>query len=242
MTPNMTGAPRRAEPETMKPKSFFVTGTDTGVGKTLVSAALTRAFVARGARVAVMKPIASGSDPTPEGLRNSDALTLMAASNVSAPYGAVNPYCFLPPISPHIAASEAGIAIDLRLLRSRLDALARNADCVVVEGAGGWHAPISDSATMADLAAALELPVLLVVGLRLGCLNHALLTRESLSTRGVAFAGWIANAMDPHFDRPAENLATLCSRLGEPPLAHIPFLESRLGAFDLGEAAGRLYA
>lgn len=226
----------------MKHTSIFVTGTDTGVGKTLVSAALTRALVARGSRVAVMKPIASGSDPTPEGLRNSDALALMAASNVSAPYEAVNPYCFLPPISPHIAAGEAGVAIDLRLLRSRLDSLARNADCVVVEGAGGWHAPISDSATMADLATALELPVLLVVGLRLGCLNHALLTRESLATRGVAFAGWIANAIDPHFDRPAENLATLAVRLGEPPLACIPFLEPGSGAIDLSEAAGKLCA
>lgn len=189
-----------------------------------------------------MKPIASGSDPTPEGLRNSDALALMAASNVSATYEAVNPYCFLPPISPHIAASEAGVVIDLRLLRSRLDALARSADCVVVEGAGGWHAPISDGATMADLATALELPVLLVVGLRLGCLSHALLTRESLATRGVAFAGWIANAIDPNFDRPAENLATLCARLGEPPLAHIPFLEPGLGTIDLCSAAGKLCA
>lgn len=224
----------------MTHKSLFVTGTDTGVGKTLVSCALTRALVARGARVAVMKPIASGSDPTPEGLRNSDALTLMAASNVSATYEAVNPYCFLPPISPHIAASEAGVAIDLRLLRSRLDALAREADCVVVEGAGGWHAPISDSATMADLAAALDLPVLLVVGLRLGCLNHALLTHESLATRGVTFAGWVANAIDPHFERPAENLATLTARLGEPPLARIPFLDSPLGTIDLSEAASRL--
>ncbi|HEU5443413.1 MAG TPA: dethiobiotin synthase [Steroidobacteraceae bacterium] len=226
----------------MNPKSFFVTGTDTGVGKTLVSCALARALVARGWRVAVMKPIASGSDQTPEGLRNSDALALMAASNVSATYEAVNPYCFLPPVSPHIAASEAGIAIDPRLLRSRLDALAREADCVVVEGAGGWHAPISDSATMADLAAALGLPVLLVVGLRLGCLSHALLTRESLATRGVAFAGWIANAIDPHFDRPEENLATLTARLGEPPLARIPFLEPGRDALDLGEAAGKLCA
>jgi dethiobiotin synthetase len=189
-----------------------------------------------------MKPIASGSDPTPEGLRNSDALTLMAAANVSAPYEMVNPYCFLPPISPHIAASEAGVPIDLGLLRSRLDSLAANADCVVVEGAGGWHAPISGTATMADLAIALDLPVLLVVGLRLGCLNHALLTRESLATRGVAFAGWIGNAIDPQFARPAENLATLTARLGEPPLARIPFLDPGLGAVDLAAAAGKLCA
>lgn len=223
-------------------KGFFVTGTDTGVGKTVASAALARALVARGLRVAVMKPIASGSDPTPEGLRNSDALALMAAANVTAPYEVVNPYCFLPPISPHIAAREALVTIDVALLRSRFDSLATASDCVVVEGAGGWLAPISDTATMADLAAALSLPVLLVIGLRLGCLNHALLTRESLATRGVPFAGWIANAVDPHFDRPAENLATLTHRLGQPPLAHIPFLDRGHGVLDLREAASRLNA
>src|SRR5512146_1104936 len=226
----------------MKHRSFFVTGTDTGVGKTVAAAALTRAMVARGLRVAVMKPIASGSDPTPQGPRNSDALTLMAAANVPAPYEAVNPYCFLPPISPHIAAREAGIAIDLGHLRSRFDSLASSAECVIVEGAGGWLAPISDGASMADLAAALSLPVILVVGLRLGCLNHALLTRESVTARGAAFAGWIANAIDAHFDRPGENLATLATRLGEPPLAHIPFLERGLDAPDLREAAGKLCA
>lgn len=223
-------------------KGFFVTGIDTGVGKTLVSAALTRALVARGLRVAVMKPIASGSDLTPEGPRNSDALTLLAAANVTAPYDVVNPYCFLPPISPHIAAREAGVAIDLAFLRSRFDSLAASSDSVIVEGAGGWLAPISDTATMADLAAALSLPVLLVVGLRLGCLNHALLTRESLATRGTTFAGWIANAIDPHFDRLAENLATLTARLREPPLAYVPFLVRGEGAPDLSEAASKLCA
>jgi dethiobiotin synthetase len=226
----------------MNPKSFFVTGTDTGVGKTVVSTALTRALVARGLRVAVMKPIASGSDPTPRGLRNSDALTLMAAANVPAPYEVVNPYCFHPPISPHIAAREAGVAIDLTLLRSRFDSLAAASDCVIVEGAGGWLAPISDTAAMADLAAALALPVLLVAGLRLGCLNHALLTRESMSARGVAFTGWVANAIDPHFERPGENLATLTARLGEPPLACVPFLAQLDATRDLSEAAGKLCA
>jgi dethiobiotin synthetase len=234
---------------TMNVKSLFVTGTDTAVGKTLVAAALTRALVARGSRVAVMKPIASGSDPTPAGPRNSDALTLMAAANVTAPYELVNPYCFLPPISPHIAAREAGVAIDLPLLRSRFDSLAAASDRVIVEGAGGWLAPISDTASMADLAATLCLPVLLLVALRLGCLNHALLTRESLASRNVAFAGWIANAIDPNFDRAAENLATLTMRLGEPPLARVPFLDCGSGtvgprgaAPDLGEAADKLSA
>ncbi|HUN71265.1 MAG TPA: dethiobiotin synthase [Steroidobacteraceae bacterium] len=229
-------------PGTMKRKGFFVTGTDTGVGKTVVSAALTRALVARGLRVAVMKPVASGSDPTPEGPRNSDALALIAAGNVPAPYELVNPYCFLPPISPHIAAREAGAAIDLSLLRARCDSLAAAADCVIVEGAGGWLAPLSDTATMADLAAALSLPVLLVVGLRLGCLNHALLTRESLSTRGIPFAGWIANAIDPNLDRAAANLATLEMRFGAPPLACVPFLDREERAPDLRAAAAGLCA
>jgi dethiobiotin synthetase len=220
----------------------FVTGTDTGVGKTVIAAALTRALVARGLRVAVMKPVASGSDPTPQGPRNSDALALMAASNVPAPYEVVNPYCFLPPISPHIAAREAHVSIDVARLRCRFDSLAGASDCIVVEGAGGWLAPISDTAGMADLAAALALPVLLVVGLRLGCLNHALLTRASLAARGAAFVGWIANALEPRFERAAENLATLTARLGEPPLAHVPFLERGAGALDLSEAAGKLCA
>ena len=226
----------------MKTRSLFVTGTDTGVGKTVVSAALTRALVARGLRVAVMKPVASGSDPTPEGLRNSDALTLIAASNVPAPYEVVNPYCFVPPISPHIAAREAATTIDLTLLRARFDSLAAASDWVIVEGAGGWLAPISDTASMADLAAALSLPVLLVVGLRLGCLNHALLTRNSLTSRGAASAGWIANAIDPHFDRPEENLATLITRLGEPPLARVPFLDRAGNTPDLSAAADSLCA
>lgn len=226
----------------MTPKGFFVTGTDTGVGKTVVSAALTRALVARGLRVAVMKPIASGSDPTPRGLRNSDALTLMAAASVPAPYEVVNPYCFEPPISPHIAAREAGVAIDLTLLRSRFGSLAAAGDCVIVEGAGGWLAPLSDTTTMADLAAALALPVLLVAGLRLGCLNHTLLTRESISARGAPFAGWIANAIDPHFERSGENLATLTARLGEPALACVPFLAQLDGTLDLSAAADKLRA
>ncbi|MGH8297798.1 MAG: dethiobiotin synthase [Steroidobacteraceae bacterium] len=226
----------------MKMKGFFVTGTDTGVGKTVVSVALTRALVARGLRVAVMKPIASGSDATAEGSRNPDALALMSAANVTAPYESVNPYCFLPPIAPHIAARDLGAAIDLALLRQRFESLAAAADCVIVEGAGGWLAPIGDRATMADLAAALSLPVLLVVGLRLGCLNHAFLTRESMTARGVPFAGWLANGIDPNFERATENLATLTARLGGPPLARIAPLGRGQGPPDLGEAAGKLCA
>lgn len=223
----------------MSQMGFFVTGTDTEIGKTLVSCALTRALTARGWRVAVMKPVASGAQFGPEGARNADALALMAAANVAAPYETVNPYCFVPAVSPHIAASEHGALIDLSVIRACFDALAARADCVVVEGAGGWLAPVTERAYMADLALALRLPVLLVVGLRLGCLNHALLTRESIRARGASFAGWVANGVDPAMERAAENLHTLRGRLGEP-LAHIPYLASKDALPDLREAAARL--
>lgn len=223
----------------MRPKGFFVTGTDTGVGKTVVAAALTRALSAGGRRVAVMKPVASGAEPTPEGLRSADALTLMAATNVPAAYEKVNPYCFLPAVSPHIAAHECGVVIDLAVIRACFHTLAEHADCVVVEGAGGWFAPITESAFMADLALALRLPVILVVGLRLGCLNHALLTYQSILTRGTSFAGWVANGIDPAMERLPQNLATLRSHLGEP-LALIPSLDPQDVSPDLGEAITRL--
>ena len=223
----------------MSPKGFFITGTDTGVGKTVVAAALARAWTVRGRRVAVMKPVASGAEPAPEGLRSADALALMAAANVPAPYETVNPYCFSPAVSPHIAAHECGAVTDLAVIRRCFDALAGRADCVVVEGAGGWLAPITESAAMADLALALRLPVILVVGLRLGCLNHAFLTHESIRAHGASFAGWVANGIDPAMERVTENLATLAGRLGEP-LTHIPALEPRSASPDLGEAAAKL--
>ena len=223
----------------MRPKRFFVTGTDTGVGKTVVAAALARAFAARGRRVAVMKPVASGAEPTAEGFRSADALALMAAANVPAPYETVNPYCFRPPVSPHIAAQECAAVIELAVIRRCFDVLAGRADCVVVEGAGGWLAPITGRVAMADLALALRLPVILVVGLRLGCLNHAFLTYDSIRAKGASFAGWVANGIDPAMERAAENLVSLADRLGEP-LARIPSLDPGGASPDLGEAAATL--
>ena len=176
-----------------KSTGIFVTGTDTGVGKTLVSVSLVKALVKHGLRVSAMKPIASGSEHTPAGLRNADALALAAASNVTAPYAAVNPYCFEPAISPHIAAEEAGIEVDMRVIRQGFETLAAGADVVVVEGAGGWYAPITESHAMSDLPELLGVPVLLVVGLRLGCLNHALLTKRAIEADGAELAGWVAN-------------------------------------------------
>jgi dethiobiotin synthetase len=206
-----------------KRAGLFVTGTDTGVGKTLVSVSLVKALARHGVRVAVMKPIASGSEHTPEGLRNADALALMEASNVRSPYSAVNPYCFEPAISPHIAAKEAGISIDPSVIRDQYDILANHADIVVTEGAGGWYVPISAELSMSDLPRVLETPVLLVVGLRLGCLNHALLTRRAIEACGAEFGGWVGNCLDPKLERSEDNLATLEHRLGCEPLAVFPY-------------------
>jgi dethiobiotin synthetase len=227
----------------MSARGIFITGTDTGVGKTVVACALVRALRAMDARVAVMKPVASGSKRTPEGLRNEDALALMEAAGTpadSTAYAEINPYCFEPPVSPHIAAKEAGIEVDTNLIRQRYDALAARSDWVIVEGAGGWFAPINAHQTMADLAWALSIPALMVVGLRLGCLNHAQLTRLGVESQGVTLLGWIANGIDPQMDRSPENLAALERLLGEPPLAVIAHSADGASGVTLTEVAARL--
>jgi dethiobiotin synthetase len=226
-------------PATQRPVGIFVTGTDTGVGKTLVSVSLVNALVRHGLRVSVMKPIASGSEHTPAGLRNADALALAAASNVAAPYTAINPYCFEPAISPHIAAEEAGIEVDARVIQRSFATLTASADFAVVEGAGGWYAPISASQMMSDLPRLLDIPVLLVVGLRLGCLSHALLTKRAIEASGAEFTGWVANTIDPMLERRAENLASLESRLGGEPLAVFPFGPDAQSDVRSGERLGR---
>jgi len=224
----------------MSARGLFVTGTDTGVGKTVVACGLVRALRKRGVQVGVMKPIASGATPTPEGLRNADALDLMAASGTCASYAEVNPYCFEPPVSPHIAAEDAKISIDIDMIAQHYRQLAAQADWVIVEGAGGWLAPIGDRESMADIAAVLQLPALLVVGLKLGCLNHALLTRRSIAARAVPFAGWVASGVEPAMLRAAANLATLERLLGEPPLAVVPHAPAAMRSLVLGEALPRL--
>lgn len=203
-------------------KGAFITGTDTGVGKTRVATALVEALVRDGLRVAVMKPIAAGAERTSEGLRNDDALALIRASNVAAPYDQVNPYCAELPASPHIALSEAGIVVDLALIRRSAATLAESADLLIAEGAGGWYAPLTDQLTLADVASALQLPVVLVVGLRLGCLSHALLTAEAIERAGLTLAGWVANHAQPQFERAHENIATLERRLRAPLLEVVP--------------------
>jgi len=222
--------------------SFFVTGTDTGVGKTVVACALTRSFAAAGERVAVMKPIASGAQWTDRGLRNEDALALIGAANLPLHYAQVNPYCFEPAISPHIAAKEAKIEIDIDMILTRFGVLQSLSDRVIVEGAGGWLAPINARESMGDLARALGIPAVLVVGLRLGCLNHAELTRHAIEARGVAFAGWVANRLGPPMEREVENLRTLAHRLGSLPLALVPFAPASAASLRLDEAAVQLAA
>lgn len=224
-------------------KGVFVTGTDTGIGKTRVSVALLHALGRAGARTVAMKPVASGATQTAGGMRNEDALALHSAASLERPYELVNPYCFAPPIAPHLAAREAGVEISLERIRSSYDLLCRDADAIVVEGVGGWQVPLSEILELPDLVLELELPVLLVVGLRLGCLNHALLTARALEADGVSVLGWVANAVDPAFERPEANLATLQAALGMPllgRLAHAPEADAAVSAAALEDACRRV--
>ena len=214
----------------------FVTGTDTGVGKTLVSAGLLHALAPHHRRVIGMKPVAAGVVPWGEDWASEDAIALRAASTVAVPSALDNPVLLLDPLSPHIAAARAGVQIDIASIVRSYHALAAQADAVVVEGAGGFHVPLSDTETGADLAQALALPVVLVVGLRLGCLNHALLTAEAIRARGLTLAGWVANRVDPAMEAVDENMAYLRARLAAPLLADVPHQavpEARNLAFEL---------
>ena len=202
---------------------FFVTGTDTGVGKTLIACSLLRAFAARGFKAVGMKPVASGAVPGGNGLVHDDVERLIAAGNVAAPREHVNPYCFAPPIAPHIAAAQAGMKIDLDHIGRCFNALTERADVVIVEGVGGFRVPLSLGADTAQLAARLALPVVLVVGVRLGCLNHALLTAEAIAGRGLMLAGWVANHVDPQMAAANENVRALETLIAAPLLARIAF-------------------
>jgi len=220
--------------------NVFVTGTDTGIGKTFVSAALLAALNASGVRGVGMKPVASGCSDTPAGLCNEDALALIAHSSGNPPYGQVNPYALREPIAPHIAAADAGIEIEIDPIRAAFTSLSTNADCVVVEGVGGWCAPLSATLMQADIAHALQLPVVLVVGLRLGCLNHALLSARAIAGDGCQLIGWIGNRIDAQMVRVDENLATLRQRLPAPCLGVLPHAsagEPRALASHLRDAA-----
>ncbi len=211
---------------------FFVTGTDTGVGKTLIACSLLRAFAARGFKAVGMKPVASGAVAGGNGLVHEDVERLIAAGNVTAPRERVNPYCFAPPIAPHIAAAEAGVKIDLDHIGRCFNALAEPADVVIVEGVGGFRVPLGPGADTAQLAARLALPVVLVVGMRLGCLNHALLTAEAIAGRGLTLAGWVANHIDPRMAAADENVRALETLIAAPLLARIAFVATPQSAVN----------
>lgn len=217
-------------------RTFFVTGTDTGVGKTLVTAALLRRLRAAGVVVAGMKPVAAGAMDGPEGRANEDALLLQAESSARHPYALVNPCLYEPAIAPHIAAAESGVAIDVDRIAAAFRALTSAADVVLVEGAGGFLVPMDDARSCAELPVLLGMDVILVVGLRLGCLNHALLTAEAVAARGLRLAGWVGNCVVPEFPRREANVATLESRLPAPCLGIVPWLHDR----DLARAAATL--
>lgn len=207
----------------LKTRSLFVTGTDTGVGKTLVSAALLHALSAHHARVVGMKPVAAGTERINGVLANEDVIALRAASTCAVPAELDNPVLLPDPVSPHIAAARAGVTIDIPHIVACHRQLLLLADAVVVEGAGGFHVPLSGLETGADLAQALGLPVVLVVGLRLGCLNHALLTLEAIRARGLTLAGWVANHIDPAMLAQDDNIAFLQQKLQVPLLATVPY-------------------
>jgi dethiobiotin synthetase len=207
----------------MTSAGIFVTGTDTGVGKTLVASALLRAFAFSGLRAVGMKPVATGCRADADDRANEDVAALIAASNVRAPIDLVNPYCFEPAIAPHLAAQLAGSPISLARIRECYLSLASLADRVVVEGAGGLLVPLSPREDLCDLVRFLGLSVVLVVGMRLGCLNHALLTAEAIRSRGLPFAGWVANRIDSAMPCFEDNLETLRQKLPAPLIAVMPF-------------------
>ncbi|MCP8899786.1 dethiobiotin synthase [Gilvimarinus xylanilyticus] len=205
---------------------YFIAGTDTDVGKTRIAAALLYAARQRGLTTAGVKPVAAGCEESAEGLRNDDALRLQAQCEPPLDYSQVNPVALAPPIAPHIAAAEKGVSLSVaELLPPVRDTLSAGAEFALVEGAGGWRVPLNERETLADLAVALKLPVILVVGVRLGCINHALLSAEAIRADGLPLAGWVANGIDPQAARAEENIDTLRHWLQAPCLGVVPFCD-----------------
>lgn len=204
-------------------KGFFITGTDTGVGKSFISAVLMKTLQQMGLQVAGMKPVASGCELTPEGLHNEDALLLQRHASQPADYSLINPYAFAPPIAPHLAAQQVGVTIEFAPILERFVKLQQMSDVVVVEGAGGWLVPLNEHQSIADLAAALQLPVIIVVAIRLGCINHALLTAQAVRASGCTLAGWIANHTQPMDEHRVETIQSISHRIAAPQLGEIGF-------------------
>lgn len=204
--------------------AIFIAGTDTDVGKTVASKAILQALATHNIATIGYKPVAAGSDKTEFGYRNSDALHLMKAATVDMPYEDVNPYALVLPTSPHIAAKHENVTIDYALLSNKLSKHKQNAELVVVEGAGGWRVPTSDSDCLSTWVKQERLPVILVVGIKLGCLSHAILTAEAIRADGLELVGWIANRINPGTEHYAEIIEHLEGRLGTPKLGEIPYM------------------
>ena len=203
---------------------YFITGTDTGVGKTVVTLGLMQALQDRDNTVLGMKPVAAGCEQTSAGLRNDDALRLQQQASLELDYAQVNPYAFAPAIAPHIAAEQTGVRVDVDNIYNKYIQLCGVSDCVLVEGAGGWQVPLNEDETMADLALRLNLDVVMVVGIRLGCLNNALLTAAAITASGCTLAGWVANQLPPPPDCTQENINYLKSVISVPLLGVLPIM------------------
>ena len=220
-------------------KAYFITATDTEAGKTFITAGLLKSLSQKGFKTLGFKPVASGCHRTVQGLQNEDALQIIEAANVSLDYAQINPYVFEPAIAPHIAAAEAGIEIDLSVIVDTVKKHQHRADFVLVEGVGGWLVPLNSQQNVADLARQLDFPVIVVVNMRLGCINHALLTIRAIEQQGLIIAGWIANqvndgemgAAEP-MPRLQENIQSLKARIAAPLLGIVPDLRSEGGHQD----------
>jgi dethiobiotin synthetase len=210
--------------ELIKPQSYFVIGTDTNVGKTFVTSRMITYFAQKGLKTIGMKPVASGCGLDAYGqFVNEDVIALTLVSNVKAPLNDINPYLFRPAIAPHIAAQQRGVNVNLNTIQQAYERLSQLSDIVMVEGAGGFLVPINETQSLADLVVKLNLPMILVVGMRLGCINHALLTVESIKARGLKLTGWIANEIDPNMQCYQENLQTLTRLIEAPLLMQMPW-------------------
>jgi dethiobiotin synthetase len=209
----------------MARKSFFVAGTDTDAGKTLVASGLLVKAARQGLTTAAVKPVAAGCEETESGLRNSDALMLQQAMTLELPYDQINPLAFKEPIAPHIAAMHEGKTLQAnRLAGFCRGTLMQPVDLVLIEGAGGWKVPLNPRETLANVAVELNVPVILVVGMKLGCINHALLTAESIAKDGLKLAGWVANRIDADMSCYEENVMTLKTLIQAPLLGEVPFV------------------
>lgn len=217
-------------------QGLFITGTDTDCGKTVVTLGIMRALTMVGLRVGGLKPVAAGAESTASGLRNADATAIQALCNPPENYDVINPICFAPAIAPHIAAAEAGQRIELAPIWAALESLSSRHEVIVAEGAGGWRVPLAPDFDMAELARQLDFPVVLVVAMRLGCLNHALLTQESIQAAGLPIVGWAANVVQQGMERLEENIRTLRDALDAPCLGELPYMEN----IDLDGVAARL--